>query len=61
MNIVRRFFHFIAHKLRWNFVTCDVFGKWPEEKAWVGIKCQGCGMVRHIDDDKWFMIEERKQ
>lgn len=53
----KNFFHRFAHLLGWNLVRCDVFGHFPSEERWIGVRCQGCGLVRKIDDNIWFHYE----
>jgi hypothetical protein len=41
----RRMAHYIAHWLKWNFVS-EVVTEWRGRELWVGFVCCGCGQIQ---------------
>lgn len=42
-------------------VKIEAYWDYPTNNFCNVVKCEGCGMVRHIDGNTWFYIEENEK
>lgn len=51
IEMFKKLFHSLAHLLQWNEVIPGVY-EYNFER-FVGVKCNGCGLVRKITGNQW--------